>query len=158
MPDLQVPPSSREAEEAVLGCILMEGEPIYERVAGWIREDDAFYFKDNQMVWKAMRELLKSKEPVDEPLVIAKIKEMHPDEKLAYFITGLRDETLTTANVESYARVVWEKHIQRETSKSAKKLLSYSYTNASKTSDMLDKHSKLVEDLKVLHPSKKRDV
>jgi replicative DNA helicase len=48
MPDLQVPPSSREAEEAVLGCILMEGLPIYERVAGWIREDDAFYFKDNQ--------------------------------------------------------------------------------------------------------------
>ena len=54
MTNLKVAPSSKNAEESVLGCILLDGVSIYEKVAAWIRDEDAFYYKDNQTVWKAI--------------------------------------------------------------------------------------------------------
>ena len=50
MSDAQVFPSSRESEEALLGAIIEGGEAVYERVSGWIRETDAFHFRDNVQV------------------------------------------------------------------------------------------------------------
>ena len=44
-------PKSFQAEESILGAILLKGRPIYEKVAPWIRVDDAFYSEDNRKNW-----------------------------------------------------------------------------------------------------------
>ena len=87
MTNLKVAPSSKNAEESVLGCILLDGVSIYEKVAAWIRDEDAFYYKDNQTVWKAIKEIYKSGEPIDVITVTNKVKDTNPDETMGYFIT-----------------------------------------------------------------------
>ena len=41
-------PKSFDAEESLLGAILLEGKGIYEKVSPWIRVDEAFYNTDNK--------------------------------------------------------------------------------------------------------------
>ena len=51
MTSLKAAPSSKDAEESVLGSILLDGVSVYEKVAAWIRDEDAFYYKDNKLIW-----------------------------------------------------------------------------------------------------------
>ena len=86
-----------------------------------------------------------------------KVKELS-GESMAYYITGLAEAVPTTANVEQYARIVWEKYIQRETAKSAHQLVNASYDDYRKVDAMLERHSKLITELKEIQPSKIRDI
>ena len=158
MTNLKVAPSSKNAEESVLGCILLDGVSIYEKVAAWIRDEDAFYYKDNQTVWKAIKEIYKSGEPIDVITVTNKVKDTSPDETMGYFITGLPMEIATTANAEYHAKIIWERHIQREAAKTANKLYKTSFTDYEKLDTTLQQHSRLIDELKDLQPSKKTDI
>ena len=158
MAEARVFPSSRESEEALLGAIMQGGVSVYEKVTGWIREKDAFHFTENQVVWEAITKLFKEHEPIDEITILSKIKESNPNEKLAYHVTGLRETVPTVANVESYAKIVWEKYIQRETARSAYKVYKTSFENKQETDKILNNHGRLVEELKSMQPSKKRDI
>ena len=110
---LQVPPNSQQAEEAVLGSILIGGAPIVEKCAGWIRRSKAFYQKLHQQIWDAIIEEYRSHNPIDIITVSQKVKDMY-NESESYYISGLAESVPTTANVETYARMVWEKYIQRK--------------------------------------------
>ena len=158
MTNLKAAPSSKSAEESVLGCILLDGVSIYEKVAAWIRDEDAFYYKDNQTVWKAIKEIYKSGEPIDVITVANKVKDTNPDETMGYFITGLPMEVATTANAEYHAKIIWERHIQREAAKTANKLYKTSFTDYEKLDTTLQQHSRLIDELKDLQPSKKTDI
>ena len=158
MTNLKAAPSSKNAEESVLGCILLDGVSIYEKVAAWIRDEDAFYYKDNQTVWKAIKEIYKSGEPIDVITVTNKVKDTNPDETMGYFITGLPMEIATTANAEYHAKIIWERHIQREAAKTANKLYKTSFTDYEKLDTTLQKHSRLIDELKDLQPTKKTDI
>ena len=158
MTNLKAAPSSKSAEESVLGCILLDGVSIYEKVAAWIRDEDAFYYKDNQTVWKAIKEIYKSGEPIDVITVANKVKDTSPDETMGYFITGLPMEVATTANAEYHAKIIWERHIQREAAKTANKLYKTSFTDYEKLDTTLQQHSRLIDELKDLQPSKKTDI
>jgi len=154
----KVSPHSREAEEAILGGVILEGDTAYEKVSPWIREDEAFYLTENKLVWQTIKQLHKDRENIDTITIINKLRDTHPEEQLSYHITGLMSDVTTTANIETHARIVWERYIQRETAKSAHKLYKSSYTSSEETRKILDQHSRLVEELRTLNPSKKRDV
>ena len=158
MSDWKLSPSNKEAEEAVLGCVLVDGDFIYEKASAWIRDIDGFYYKDNKVVWEAMGDLYKSRSPIDLVTVAAKCKDMYPKRKMAYFVTSLVDETPSSANVEHYARIVWEKHIQREAAKTAQKLYNTSFSDYGSTNKTLEAHSKLIDELKQIQPSMKKDI
>ena len=158
MSELKLPPSSEEAEKSILGCLLIGGESIYEKISGWIRDDDAFYHGDNVRCWKSIKELVKEREPIDNVTVYEKTKLLFPDSNMGYYISGLTENVPTTANVESYAKIIWEKYIQRETAKSARKLYETSFNDINKTNEILDSHSRLVDELKTIHPSKLKDI
>src|SRR5512142_1907431 len=59
----RMPPHSVEAEEAVLGSILIDPEAIY-RVSGFLKAED-FYIVKNQWVWEAGLALHERREPID---------------------------------------------------------------------------------------------
>ena len=64
MTSLKAAPSSKDAEESVLGSILLDGVSVYEKVAAWIRNEEAFYYKDNRLIWRAIKEVYKASEPI----------------------------------------------------------------------------------------------
>lgn len=156
---LKVQPHSLEAESAVLGSIISEGQPVMEKVAGWIRKTDAFYSSLHQELWDACVELYRNHKPIDMITVIEQHKDMTSGEKSeSYYISGLADGVPTTANVETYARMVWEKYIQRNIAKSAYKVYKMSYDEYEKVNVQLDKHTQLISELQLISPSKRREV
>ena len=155
--EIKTVPSASEAEQALLGCILEGGEREQEIAMAWIRDDNAFYTQDNQDIWKAMAELYKDGVVIDFVTLSEKMKDMTNDSK-AYYITGLSESFASTANVENYAKIIWERYIQRETAKSAQALLDASYEDYKEVGSILEKHSKLIEELRHVQPSKIRDI
>ena len=150
-------PSASEAEQALLGCIIQGGEREQEIAMAWIRDDEAFYNFDNKRIWTSMADLYKDGVDIDVVTLTNKVKDMHGDGK-AYYITGLTESFVSTANVENYARIVWEKYIQRETAKSAEALLNASYEDYKNVGSILEKHSRLIEELRQIQPSKQKDI
>ena len=139
-------PQAEEAEKALLGCLLLGGSREQEIAKAWVRNDDAFYNGDCKDIWKAFKELYKNQVEVDFITLSEKTLEMS-SKSLAYFITGLTDFVPSTANVENYAKIVWQKYIQRETAKSATKLVDASYDNNGTVLEILSEHNKLIDEL-----------
>ncbi|MDB4333723.1 hypothetical protein N9990_00190 [bacterium] len=157
---MKVQPKSYEAEESLLGSILLEGKSIYEKVSPWIRVNDAFYNPDNKMIWNVIKTLYKENVAIDVVTVMEKSKSMYNgDNNLsAFYLTGLPESVPTTANVEEYARIIWEKYIQRETAKSANRLYNLSFDETENVQTILDEHSRLVEELKEIQPSRVKTI
>ena len=153
-------PKSYDAEESLLGAILLEGKAIYEKVSPWIRVDEAFYNNDNKIIWNIIKTLYKENTPIDVVTVMEKSKSMYNgDNRLTgYYLTGLPEKVPTTANVEEYARIIWEKYIQRETAKSANKLYNVSFDETENVQTILDEHSRLIEELKEIQPSRVKTI
>ena len=156
--ELKLPPSSMEAEDNVLACIIVGGEEVFSRVKAWIRSDEAFYHKDSRIVWQCIKAVVKDRNPIDEIVINEKCKDKFPDSKLGYYISGLRSEIPTTGKSETYAKIIWERHIQRETAKSARRLVKASYDNSEGLSEVLSEHSRLISELETLKPSRKTDI
>jgi len=150
-------PHSEEAEKALLGCMIIGGNKEQEIGMAWIRDKEAFYFKENKLVWKALNMLYKNNIEIDFITLSDKVKDIS-GESMAYYITGLAESIPTTTNVEEYARIVWEKYIQRETAKSAHTLVNASYDDYTEVDNILEKHSKLILELREIQPSKKRNI
>ena len=150
-------PQSEEAEKALLGCMVQGGSREQEIAMAWVRDDDAFYNNDCKDVWKSFKELYKEQIDVDFITLTEKVQEIS-GKQLAYFITGLTEFVPSTANVENYAKIVWQKYIQRETAKSATKLVDASYDSNGSVKEILSEHNKLIDELKNIQPSKQIDM
>ena len=61
----QILPHSEEAEKALLGCMISGGDREQEIGMAWIRDEEAFYDKENKSVWKALKELYKDNVEID---------------------------------------------------------------------------------------------
>ena len=124
----------------MLGAVLLKGKSIYEKVAPWIRVNDAFYNPDNKKIWKVVTTLYKENCPIDIVTVMEKSKALYKngDAFSGYYLTGLPEKVPTTANVEEYARIIWEKYIQRETAKSANRLYNLSFDEGEDIQNILD--------------------
>jgi replicative DNA helicase len=155
--EIKLAPSAQDAEEALLGCIIEGGEREQEVAMAWIRDNDAFYNTDNRIIWESMAELYRDKVDIDFVTLCNKVKDMHGDSK-AYYITGLTENVTSKQNIEEYARIVWEKYIQRETAKSAEALLNASYEDYKNVGSILEKHSRLIDELRQIQPSRQRDI
>jgi len=153
--EIKLMPSSEEAEKALLACMIEGGGREHEIAMAWIREEEAFYYSDNKLIWRAFKELQKNNIEVDLITLNDKVKE-YKGESMAYYITGLSDVFTSNSNVEQYARIVWEKYIQRETAKSASALLNASYEDYKEVGSILEKHSKLINELRQIQPSYER--
>jgi len=156
MSDLKMQPSSKEAEEAMLGCIISGGNDTYERARAWIKEDNSIYYKDNKLVWKAMTSLYQDRKDIEMITVIEKCKDM--GHSLAYLVSGLPDEVVSIYKVGEYARIVWERYMQREAAKSARKLYDTSFRKYDEVKVLIDSHIRTLEELKNAQPDKDKNI
>lgn len=112
---LRVPPSSVEAERAVLGGLMLDASG-WDRVADRIREED-FYRRDHQLVFRAIAALIDANHPCDVLTVSEWLDAQGGDAKveggLAY-VGELAESTPSAANVAAYADIVRERAVLRE--------------------------------------------
>ncbi len=107
-------PHSSEAEQSVIGSMLMDREAIV--IASELITGEDFYNKQYGVLFEAMRELNDGGYPVD--LVTLqdrlKTKDVPPEVSSLEFIKELLDMSMTSANIKYYANIVAEKSILRK--------------------------------------------
>ena len=150
-------PQNVEAEEAVLGSVLIGGDVEMQIAMGWIREDDAFYSEKCRNIFICMKELYNNKIPIDVITLSNKVQETFGMQDSLY-IMDLQDNVVTKSKVEHYSKIVWERYIQRETAKSAQDLLNASYENYNEVGNIIEKHSRLIDELRHIQPTRARDI
>ena len=150
-------PQNVEAEEAVLGSVLIGGDVEMQIAMGWIREDDAFYSEKCKNIFRCMKELYNNKIPIDVITLSNKVQETFGMQDSLY-IMDLQDNVVTKSKVEHYSKIVWERYIQRETAKSAQNLLNASYENYNEVGKIIEKHSRLIDELRHIQPTRARDI
>ncbi len=111
---LKIPPHSVEAEQSVLGGILLDNTS-WEKIADLLVEND-FYRRDHRLIFRAIAELFEQSQPVD-VITLAewhdKRDELNQVGELAY-LGMLARETPSAANIVAYASIVRERSILRQ--------------------------------------------
>lgn len=106
-------PCSREAENYVLGSILID-EELANEFCSSLGEID-FYIKKNKYVFNALNTLYLKREPISVINVIETLKAQGNYEQVTEaYLFELTDMIPTTVNIESYIQVLKEKSIERE--------------------------------------------
>jgi len=112
--ELRIPPHSVEAEQAVLGGLLLDNS-TWDTVADRLRAED-FYRRDHQVVFEAIAELSARNEPSDAVTLAEYLAAKGQAEEsggLAY-LAGLARDTPTAANIRAYADIVRERSQLRQ--------------------------------------------
>ncbi|HTV50559.1 MAG TPA: replicative DNA helicase [Steroidobacteraceae bacterium] len=112
--DVRTPPHSAEAEQAVLGGLLLDAT-AWDQVADVVRQED-FYRPDHRLIFEGIGVLAGAGKPCDVVTVseyLERIGRLADAGGLAYLGTLARD-TPTAANVRSYAEIVRERSLLRQ--------------------------------------------
>jgi replicative DNA helicase len=111
---LKVPPHSIEAEQAVLGGLMLDNA-AWDHIADRVSEDD-FYLADHRAVFRAVRELADKNQPFDVITLsdwLTQRSTLSDPSALAYLGTLARD-TPSAANIRAYADIVRERSVLRQ--------------------------------------------
>ncbi|MEM8501324.1 MAG: replicative DNA helicase [Pseudomonadota bacterium] len=125
--NLKIPPHSIEAEQSVLGGLLLSSES-WERVADLVSAED-FYRSDHRSVFNVMAKLAEADQPLDVITVadaLADLKELEQVGGLAY-LGELANNTPSASNVRAYATIVRERATLRQLIRSATSIADNSF-------------------------------
>ena len=133
-----VPPQNLEAEEAVLGSILLEQDSIIS-VMEFLVPDD-FYRVAHQLIFAAMIELKQNSEAIDPITVSEKLRQKNQIENVGgeAGIIELLDKVPTAANVEFYTQIVLEKSTRRKLIKTSTNIVKNAYQEDETIANVLD--------------------
>ncbi len=135
----RLPPHSIEAEEAVLGSLLIDPDAIFD-VASFLKPE-AFYRVRNRWIYDAIVTLSEKSEPVD---FITLTEELRRREQLEEaggeaYIVGLLNVVPTAVNAASYAHVVEAASTRRKLISAAGAIANLAYNEAEDISVVIDR-------------------
>ena len=138
--DVRAPPHSLEAEQAVLGGLLLDASAWFN-VSDVVRAED-FYRPDHHTIFEAIRALATNQKPTD-AITVAEHLERHGQLAdvggLAYLGTLARD-TPTAANVRAYAEIVHERSLLRQLIRTGTEIAASAYNTEGETArELVDK-------------------
>lgn len=127
----KVPPQAREMEEAVLGAILLEKEAFSE--VDNILRDFCFYVDSNQRIYRTISEMKNKYLPVDILTVAEKLKDQEELDMIGgpYYLTKLTNVVVSSANIVSHAKIVFQKFIKRQIINVTGELINDCYDDSS---------------------------
>ncbi len=135
---LKIPPQNIEAEQSVLGGILIEPEAL-SRILEILQEDD-FYREGHRKIFSSMVALYQKGTPVDLITLTESLLTRQQLEGIggASYLTSLADAIPSAVNIEVYARIVREKAILRRLITTTTEIASKSYQFSGEVEDILD--------------------
>jgi len=138
----RIPPQNIEAEQSVLGAILLDKE-VLSSVTEIISSQD-FYREDHREIFEAIMDLYEKGEPIDLITVAEQLKVRGSLEAVGglEYLTNLASLVPTTANAKHYAKIVEEKSILRRLIKASNEIINMGYEAAEEVSYVLDKAEK----------------
>ena len=140
----RIPPQNIEAEQAVLGAMLIEREAI-SKVAEFLRPEDC-YREAHRLIFNAMLELYNKNDAVD---MVTVIEFLRKGDKLEAaggisYITSLANSVPTAANVLYHAKIVEEKALLRQLINAATNIATLGYEGSEEVTGILDTAEKTI--------------
>ena len=134
----RVPPQNIEAEQAVLGAMLIDKEAIAK--ASEILTSSDFYREAHRVIFNAMLELYNKNEAVDMVTVTEILKRDNKLEDIGglAYITSLANVVLTAANVKYHADIVAEKSVLRQLVRVSTEIAAMGYEANEDVGTLLD--------------------
>ncbi|MDI6823330.1 MAG: replicative DNA helicase [Bacillota bacterium] len=149
----KLPPQSVEAEQSVLGAMLLEKEAIV-KAAEVVRPED-FYREAHRIIYGAILALYERGEAVDLVTLCEELRRQGSLEEVggASYLTTLANLVPTTANVEYYARIVEEKSLLRQLIRTCTEVVSHCYEAQEEVNRLLDDAERRITELSLRRSS-----
>ena len=146
---LKLPPHSVEAEQSVLGGLLLENH-AWERVADLVNEQD-FYRADHRHIWHQIVRLIDENKPAD-VVTVAEALESHnrlDDIGGLAYLAALAQNTPSAANIRRYAEIVRERSVLRKLVEVGGEISTAAFNpNGRSATDILDEAEAKVFEIK----------
>lgn len=145
--NLRVPPHNIEAEQSVLGAMLLDREAINS--AAEILKGDEFYKEAHKILYSSIMELYNKDEPVDMVTLIDLLRTRDILETVGgiSYISGLVAQILTTSNVKFHAKLVEEKATLRRLIVDSSDVIEKCYQQQDEVEDVLSYAEKSIFDI-----------
>ena len=136
-------PQSLEAEQSVLGSILIDSQCITD-IVGIVRPED-FYNQQNREIYEAIYTMFNFSQTIDPVTVLDKMREMgvYHDNSRDY-ILQLMKITPTAANAQRYANIVRDKAMLRGLAQAAAEISNTVYSQVGTPAEMLESAEKKI--------------
>lgn len=143
-PEIQSQPHSRQAEEAVLGSILINPESYFDVAQFLIPED--FYIVRNRWVWEAFTRLHERRQPID---YLTVVQELEKKGQLAdagghAYIMALINQTPSSMHAQAYGKIIEETSVRRRMLSSANELARLAYDQQKNVEGILEEAEKSI--------------
>ncbi len=134
---LKVPPHSIEAEQSVLGGLLLDNQS-FDRVADLITGND-FYRDDHRRIWRHIAKLIEAGKPADVVTVSESIDASEDKDKTGgpAYLGSLAQNTPSALHIRRYAELVRERAVQRRLAQVATEIAETALSGSGKDSSQL---------------------
>ena len=137
MVETNIPPSSQEAEDAILGSII-ETPSLLDEVTAYL-SSDIFYYERSKRLYFILTEMHKNGESIDTITIVGKLSSTDKISGVtALYISGLRDSFGTPSLAKRYAIQIYEKHLLREVISQTNDISKSAYMNNQDVYNILD--------------------
>lgn len=140
----KLPPQSIEAEQSLLGCLMLDKDAML-KVADFLSAED-FYRGAHQEIYQICQELFRKGEPIDLLSVSNRLKEKEILEQVGgmSFLTELINSVPTPAHTLSYAKIIRRKRILRDLIEASYEIGFLGHNEVEDTDVLLDRAEKRI--------------
>ena len=134
----KLPPQAIDLEEAVLGGIMLEKDAFISVID--ILKAESFYTEAHQKIFKAILDLSSNEKPIDILTVTEELRKNNQLDEIGgpIYISKLTNRVASAANIEFHARIVAQKHIQRELIRVSSEIQTRAFDESIDVDDLLD--------------------
>ena len=134
----KVQPQATPLEEAVLGALMLDKDAL--PIVLDILRPESFYTDAHQLIYKAILKLFEKSHPVDLLTVTEELKKSGDIDTIGgpFYLVELTSRIASSANIEFHARIVAQKHIQRELIKVSTQIIRDAYEDTTDVFTLLD--------------------
>ncbi|MBT4837974.1 MAG: replicative DNA helicase [Methylococcales bacterium] len=134
---LKVPPNSIQAEQSVLGGLMLDGD-AWEKISDQIIDND-FYRREHRVIFQSIQDLFSKDSPCDLVTLKENLEQRSELDNIggvAYLAT-LANDTPTAANIQAYAEIVRERSILRQLIRAGTEIADLAFQPDGENSDTL---------------------
>ncbi|SHH31064.1 replicative DNA helicase [Tepidibacter thalassicus] len=143
----RIPPHSIDAEQSVLGAILLDKDAIV--VVSEVIKPEDFYKDVHKEIYEAIITLYRESEPIDIVTLTEELKRRNTLDLVGgiTYLTNLSTAVPSTSNVKNYADIVKEKSVLRKLIKASSEILDLGYTGSEDIDRILESAEKKIFDI-----------
>jgi len=143
----RVPPQNTEAEQSLLGCLLLDKDAVIA-VSGWLIPEH-FYDERNAIVYSNILELFNDAIPVDLVTLSDRLKKKKLLSKIGgrTYLADLSSTVSTSSHAEEYANIIKESATRRGLISAAKDVTQYAFDETLGMDEVIDRSERQIFDI-----------